>query len=437
MCAGCGPYPHPHPGTDARRVDANGRGAQNASSGMDLLLSTIVVSLAALAACGGIALPVSGTDASSACRTGDACDAGCPTGACQIDAGTALGDSGPASQCDGCPADGSSAVDAHSEASPPDPCGEIGHDDCGACAGPCANGRCLVTLASGQSYPQGIAVGTESVYWANNGSWVLMRVPIAGGTPETLDSNLWSTSAIAWYESNIYWAGGSGVRRAAPDGSSAVTLIPGLGGDAIVVNATGIYLEQTTRSPLAGDPCDGWVSMTSLDGGVLTPLVSNACTGWGIAVDATGVVYIDEIEPSPPVLKLPVGASPTYLVPSTDSELAVGGLAIDSTSVYWADWVDGAMLRVGLDGGTPDTIASDQPKPQGVVVDATAVYWVNLGDQSASPPTKGSVVKFPLRAGCAPVTLAAGLASPGRIAIDAASVYWTDYSGGTVMKTSK
>jgi hypothetical protein len=68
-----------------------------------------------------------------------------------------------------------------------------------------------VPLASGQNRPYGIAVDSTNVYWLNSGDGTVMKVPIGGGTPETLSSGQQNPatagSAIAVDGTSVYWTG--------------------------------------------------------------------------------------------------------------------------------------------------------------------------------------------------------------------------------------
>jgi hypothetical protein len=276
------------------------------------------------------------------------------------------------------------------------------------------------------------------VYWTNLNPSALMRVPITGGAAVTLASGL-VNMPVALYQASVYWGDGTGLMRAALDGSSAVALMPNPGISALVVDGTGIYWASPTDA--ANPRCTGAVAVTPLDGGTPTTLASSVCNWpWGgVAVDGTSI-YIDQSTPSPAVVKAPLAGGPW--VSLAPVQLLAGGLAVDHTSAYWADYSAGLVWRVGLDGGTPQTLASAQASPAHVAVDATAVYWMNVANPDFAPGTLGSVVKLTLLAGCAPVTLASGLQpdygiGARGIAIDSTSVYWRSYSDGKVMKTSK
>lgn len=94
------------------------------------------------------------------------------------------------------------------------------------------------------------------------------------------------------------------------------------------------------------------------------------------------------------------------------------GVTLDEAYVYWTTLdVLGSVLRAPLDGGTIETIASDEPRPFDIAVARGMVFWCTLD-------ATGHVVKAPATGG-ARESLATGVASGvGRVKSDGENVYY-------------
>jgi hypothetical protein len=114
-------------------------------------------------------------------------------------------------------------------------------------------------------------------------------------------------------------------------------------------------------------------------------------------------------------------------------------LAVDATHVYWVNegktegsfdgqvtYVPGEVMAVGLDGGTPITLAANQRPPAGSA--SRPSPWTRR--RSMQELAGGAVMSVSLGGG-APVTLATSADLDYGVAIDDTNVYWAAGQKGT------
>jgi hypothetical protein len=220
----------------------------------------------------------------------------------------------------------------------------------------------------------------------------------------------------------------------------------------IAVDATSVYWVESIG---------GVVLKESINGGLVTTLASS--TGpIHIAVNGSHVFWTSG---HGTLQSVPLSGGPVTTVASMSGAETGGGVALDSSNVYWtftASMPAGLVLSQPLGGGAVATMATGQDSPFDIAVNSSALFWANesstegfatvsfdggvpqvvgpthnlsagsiaVDDSSVYWSDEVSICKQALSGG-APVTLATGF-RPNQIAIDAARVYWTDIISGVV-----
>lgn len=214
------------------------------------------------------------------------------------------------------------------------------------------------------------------------------------------------------------------------------------------LSATILLCACTLKEPLeAGDPsAAGGQPATAggTSGGAksvaspaLVTLASGAITPYSIAIDTTSVYwanYSNDGAYKGSVMKVSIaGGSPVTLATGFEG---AGGIAVDSSGVYFGglmnDGTGTSLFKVGLNGDAVKSLASsfmDDP----FAIGPSGVYGTGWNGEGLT------IVRVPLEGGVAtPVVPSSALkqtASSYGVAVDANSVYWTFFGDPTtVMK---
>jgi hypothetical protein len=333
----------------------------------------------------------------------------------------------------------------------------------------------LLTLASGQDEPGGIAVDSHNVYWAtfdsNTAIESLLSIPVTGsGSPTYVADGGYDVDhdQIASSGSRLYWATGYVVWSMNIDGGDATVLVSG---PPASNGAKGLSLDSTASNLFWVNVGVGTAWDFSLDAGSATEvssqpmaccLTSSCCDGvsdaccakseaiccdsitapcsiqWdnasALVVDSESMYWIGSLgcaSSEGTIFKAPLaGGQPVQLATGQADPL---GLATYGSNIYWTNYGGGTVMSVSIDGGKPVVLASDRISPWGLAADGIAIYWVDEDPDSS----QGTVMKLILDGGIL-VRLAANQAYPIKIAVDSTSVYWVNggstTNNGSVMK---
>jgi sugar lactone lactonase YvrE len=245
------------------------------------------------------------------------------------------------------------------------------------------------TLASGQDYPEAIAVNASAAYWVNSNGQTVQKVGLDGGAPVVLAMFQNGVNALAIDDTSVYWTNYAGSVVTTPLGGGTVATIGGgLSPWGLAVGSGTVYwvsyvnTNYTSLNLYARPP----------DGGAVATMGSVSNLGnpqrRGVATDSTYVYFSGEY-----LYRVPIAGGTVTTIAM--SPIWPNDIAVDDQNVYWtagaSNW--GMVARAPLAGGATTTLATNQPYPGGIAVDGTSVYWVN-GGTNTSLSTDGTVMKL-------------------------------------------
>ncbi|HWI96766.1 MAG TPA: hypothetical protein VNS60_11930 [Solirubrobacterales bacterium] len=235
------------------------------------------------------------------------------------------------------------------------------------------------------------AVDSGHVYWTNTEAGTIGRADIGGANPEpSFITGLENPEGIAVDSARIYWA----EARDHQEGHGTI-------GRATLAGA-GVEKEFITG---AGDPHGVAVSSEYVywTNGANTDIGRATITGaspeqsflsrgsgehpWGIAVNATNLYWIDQ-EGIAYIIKMNVGGGGESYT-SVDSQAR--GIAIDSNHIYWSDVSNGRIGRRELNFSNANAEFITGTKGVfGLAVDGSHVYWAADPEPPTPPASPGT-----------------------------------------------
>jgi hypothetical protein len=212
-----------------------------------------------------------------------------------------------------------------------------------------------ITLAAGQPEPQGIAVAGSVVVWTllgpiqsgAVGPGLVLTVPVGGGDITTVATTGPATAVASSPSGNAYWACAAGIESAPLDGGPIEPVTPrSMGAVWVALDATSVY--WTTHTGALKDQFYQ-VMRTPIAGGATVPLNT-------VADDA------------------PIGGIAALPLPLAPGEKATHvyftGACSHSSLNTWS-----GLCRVAPDGEGLTTLFTEDADFGAVAVDATSVYW--------------------------------------------------------------
>ena len=267
--------------------------------------------------------------------------------------------------------------------------------------------RVAVALAALAVILPAIAARADAfVYWSGNpraGEGFIGRAPLTGGSPSFLLSNLFGAQGIAVDSNFLYWANGPNfIGRANLNGTNPNGNFIGFIG-----TPTALAVDSTHGFIYWVDQHAGTIGRASVSGGSINDsLIDTLGPATGVAVDPThGFVYwsLNPRAGAGLIGRANLdGSSPNFTLLS--NLFGAQGITLDSNFLYWANGPD-EIGRANLDGSSPNPsfiigarvgtpTGAPAGTPTGLAVDGTSVYWADHVDETIgrAPVSGGSTV---------------------------------------------
>jgi hypothetical protein len=309
-------------------------------------------------------------------------------------------------------------------------------DHCGSCERTCIDGPCADSLCQPNPFvadrqangPYRLAIDSQNLYWTETaGNIVQMNLP--SGSPTAIATGQTGARWIALVDGTLYWSVPGNMVAMPATGGTATPIFAssqtGLGGANAPATADGTYVYWSDAS--------GKVQRALVSTGSTSDVVTPDTHGYSYVsalAASSGTIFLGLMDPGNRIMKATSGLATDFVTGQPN----VADMAIVGSYLYWTTLgasgmpATGTVKRIGLGGGSADSIASGQVAPTQITSDGTYAYWVSDGQLQKAPVGGGAMVLITNLGAYPP-------AARSNLVVDADHLYWV--SSAQVVKVAK
>jgi hypothetical protein len=261
---------------------------------------------------------------------------------------------------------------------------------------------------SGLGDTRAVAVDSKFIYWTQQSPDMIGRANLDGSAPNPgfITTNVSNPNGIAVTSSGIYWANTGGatdsIGHANIDGSNPVSTFV----TTTSTNIWGVATDQTFVYWLnSGSPATGAIGRASLNGGTGdSGFIPGIGTNEGMAVDPNFIYWTNE---TTGIDRAPIGggAIQSNFIPNASTNPAAQrGVAVNSQFIFWSDADNARIGRANINGGA--------------VNPSLAAASSQTGMMAAAPSNKITVNSVTKKKKKGTATINAKVPGPGQVTLN-------------------